>query len=542
MQRYYVWIIVFFALLVRIFALNSYPPSLNWDEVSHGYNAYSILQTGKDEWGEPFPTIFRAYGDYKLPIYIYLTVLSEAIFGINAFAVRLPSVLAGVATVIFSYLLVKKLFRDEKTALLTSFLVAIEPWSFFLSRVALEANVALFLIVSGVYFFIYGLEKKKWWILSAVLLGLSVWTYNSARIFTPLLVVSLIFIYRKSLLNHSQRYTSFLASGIAVLFFVPMFLQLINSSGQARYGWVRILDEGAIAQIEEQRNMSTLNPTLTKLIYNRPVYFTTQVVSNYLSHFSPKFLFFEGGSNYQFNVPGIGLLHLINLPLFYIGIILTLKNIKNKNYQLLLLWLLLAPLAASLTREAPHTLRNIVFLPLPMLFTSLAVIKLFNKKWLPVYLFVVLIFFGLYVNKYIDYTRRYSQSWQYGNKEMVEYVKENYHAYDNIIITKNYGEPHEFILFYWPWNPDEYQNDSELIRFSQSNWYWVDRFDKFYFINEWEVPTSGDLFTTESKITVSCEDKRCLLVTSENNAPDNWNKIKEVNFLDGEKAYEFYEN
>src|SRR4030067_1142826 len=97
------------AAVLRFSAIDRMPSALNWDEISHGFNAYSILQTGKDEWGFTLPTIFRAYGDYKLPVYIYLTVVSELFLGLNAFAVRLPSVLAGIGTVVFTYLLVKEL-------------------------------------------------------------------------------------------------------------------------------------------------------------------------------------------------------------------------------------------------------------------------------------------------------------------------------------------------------------------------------------------------------------------------------------------------
>src|SRR5512146_3517555 len=87
----YLFVIIIAAALLRFINLNAMPPALNWDEVSHGYNAYSILTTGKDEWGVSFPTIFRAYGDYKLPAYIYLTAVSEKFLGVDAFAVRLPS-------------------------------------------------------------------------------------------------------------------------------------------------------------------------------------------------------------------------------------------------------------------------------------------------------------------------------------------------------------------------------------------------------------------------------------------------------------------
>ncbi|KKU47243.1 MAG: hypothetical protein UX67_C0044G0001, partial [Candidatus Woesebacteria bacterium GW2011_GWF2_46_8] len=236
-------LIVLLAIALRFAGIEKVPPALNWDEISHGYNAYSILKTGKDEWGAVLPTIFRAYGDYKLPVYIYLTALSEAIFGLTALAVRLPGVLAGIVTVVFTYFLARKLF-NPKVALLSSLLVAIEPWSLFLSRGAFEANLALALILPGFYFFLKGLKESKYLVLATFLLGLSVWTYNSARIFVPLMIAATKILYWKDLrvLWKKAKVHLFFTSAIAIIFFVPMFWQLIGPAGQARYGKVAIID------------------------------------------------------------------------------------------------------------------------------------------------------------------------------------------------------------------------------------------------------------------------------------------------------------
>ncbi|PIV02180.1 glycosyl transferase, partial [Candidatus Shapirobacteria bacterium CG03_land_8_20_14_0_80_40_19] len=64
MKRAFLILIILLSLFLRIYCLQEVPPSLNWDEISHGYNAYSILKTGKDEWGKTFPLIFQAYGDF----------------------------------------------------------------------------------------------------------------------------------------------------------------------------------------------------------------------------------------------------------------------------------------------------------------------------------------------------------------------------------------------------------------------------------------------------------------------------------------------
>lgn len=555
------FLILGLAAAFRLVLISDVPPSLNWDEVSHGYNAYSILKTGKDEWGESFPAIFRAYGDYKLPVYIYATAIFELFFGLTAFAVRLPSVLAGIATVLFTYLLTKKLF-ERKVAILAAFLVAIEPWSFFLSRVAVEANFSLALITAGVYFFLVAIEKPKYFIPSAVLLGLSVWTYNSARVFVPALLILLAWLYREELAKLFWKEKKLFGTGrvILALFFIPMFWQLINPVGQARYGAVAILDEGKIAQINEARVKSQLPPLGRRLVYNKVTFFTGEVVKNWFSHFSPEFLFLKGGTHYQFSVPDYGLLYAVNLPLFLIGLLWLFKK-KDKRALLVLGWLALAPIPSSLTREAPHVLRSITMLPVPMIMTAVGGVVAWD--WLKgkkhsrnVRYFLVaayIVFLGALMEGYIqnyfgDYKKAYSWSWQYGYKEVVSFVKDKYEEYDTIIVSKKYGEPHEFFLFYgaaanapWSWHPEDYRNDPNLIRFHQSNWYWVDRFDRFYFVNDWEVPKEGhEQWRMESGGEVPLLGKS-LLITSPGNYSPGWQKLKTISFLDGELAFDILE-
>jgi 4-amino-4-deoxy-L-arabinose transferase-like glycosyltransferase len=545
--NYIVLILIFFAaFLLRIWNIHGLPPSLNWDEVSHGYNAYSILSTGKDEWGNVLPVIFRAYGDYKLPVYVYLTALSELVLGVSAVAVRMPSVLSGVITILFTYLLSKRLFKNDKAALYAAFLVALEPWSLFLSRAALEANMALALIVSGIYFFI-SFDKNKYSLpIGIFLLGLSVWTYNSARVFVPILILLTSILYRKDLLKKfgGEKLYALISIVIGIILFVPMFLQLLNTSGQARYENVQIVDDGAIGTIVELRNSSSLPTFANKIFFNKGTFFVSQFSKNYINHFSPKFLYIAGGDNYQFNVQGAGLLYLVGAPFLIIGLWSLFKD-KSKSSKFILIWLLTAPIASSLTREAPHTLRSIVMLPIPMLITAIGFQKFFEKmpkvKWLiPAIFLLVFVSFSDYLNKYMtDYRNNYSWVWQYGNEQMVNLVKSNYNDYEKFVISKKYGEPHEFLLFHWPWPPEKYQNEDK-IRYAQSNWFWVDNFDKFYFVNDWDVPRVGSKFVLESGGEFDCAS--CLLITSEGNAPENWNKVETIYFLDGKIAYEVYEH
>ena len=123
------------SLLVRLYQLDTIPFGLNIDEASMGYNAYSLLETGKDRYGQAFPVIFRSFGSFQAPLYTYLTIPAVLLLGANIFAVHLVSALSGFivvcATFLISYLGLKKNF---KLAILISMVVGFAPWSILFTR------------------------------------------------------------------------------------------------------------------------------------------------------------------------------------------------------------------------------------------------------------------------------------------------------------------------------------------------------------------------------------------------------------------------
>lgn len=537
---------IFFVLIIGLGILlrvvGSVPPSTNWDEVSLGVNAYSILKTGKDEWGKSFPLTFEAFGDYKLPIYIYTLIPFIAVFGLNDFSLRLPSLLSGILSLVFIYLIIKKLTKDNKWALWGMFLLSISPQHIFLSRIALEANLAFGIFLAAFYLFLVGLEKQKLLIVSAFLFGLTAFTYNSARVFIPLFLIGLSFIYRKELLKYKTRLIIPLLI-IGVLFGIAFSMAIFEDSS-SRYYWVSIVDQGAVNYLNESRAKSSLPPFITNLIFNRYIYFITTAFSNYLTHFSPEFLFIKGGSNYQFSLPKHGILYMLELPFLIWGIIAVFRN--KQVFWVLLLWLLLAPIPSAITREAPHALRSIFMLGALQIIVAGGVIGLVNFvttrfKFLKGYLQSIivalfLISLGLFSYQYFYiYPTEYSKAWQYGYKQTYEYLIDNYSMYfkDNnekkIYISKYYGEPHIFYLYYSKYDPALYQNNPSLIRYSQTNWRWVDKLDNINFINDWEV---------KEKLK---DQKDIILVTSPGNYPEGATLKHSINFLDGSKAFDVVE-
>src|SRR3989339_309465 len=169
LQTNFVLILICLLFLgTRLFRISGIPSSVYWDEASIGYNAYSVLTTGKDEWGEFMPLHFRAFGEFKLPVYIYSVTASEFIFGLTPLAVRLPAVIFGLLSIIGLYLLVLKLTSNKLLSLISSFLFAISSWFFIFSRTGYEAVAGLSFFIWATYFGILSFKKKWFFIFSTL--------------------------------------------------------------------------------------------------------------------------------------------------------------------------------------------------------------------------------------------------------------------------------------------------------------------------------------------------------------------------------------
>ena len=199
-------------LATRLYKIDSIPASVYWDEASIGYNAYSVLTTGKDEWGETLPLHFRAFGEFKLPVYVYSVVISEAVFGVNAVAVRLPAVIFGLLSIVGLYFLVLELTKQKSIALLSSFLFSITPWFFIFSRTGYEATAGLAFFIWATYFLIRSVQVKKYLIFSTIFFIASAYSYNSFRILTPI-VLGLGLLYH----SYKKQFVIVLLSGLMLI-------------------------------------------------------------------------------------------------------------------------------------------------------------------------------------------------------------------------------------------------------------------------------------------------------------------------------------
>jgi len=536
--------------LLRFYLLGQFPVSPNWDEISHGYNAYSLLQTGKDEWGTAFPTIFKTFGDYKLPLYIYLTIIPVAIFGLNVFAIRFISALAGTLAIPGIYLLTKALFPDKEfkfkkfgipLSLISSFILTFLSWHFFISRPALEANLALTLIIFGGYFLVKGLQKSGNFIFASLLFGLSIHTYNTARVFVPTLLIAFVLVFWKKIkINRS----SLAALGIIIFFGAIVGYQILSGVGTARYSKLNIITESTAYTLGQQRVESNLPPLIAKLAFNRPLYFANTFIANYFSYFSPTFINQSTGAQVQFAIPQKNLFGLPVVVLFLLGLLYLIKNPKDKQNQFILLWLLLSPVAAALTADPPQALRPNPMIPAVVIIAGLGLIFVTNKLSQllkivvsSVVVLITLLTFAFYLNDYfVTYPKKYSESWQYGYREVYDFLNSQ-KEYSKFFITKRYGEPHIFYLFFNQVSPSVLNDPASTIRFAKSDWFWIDKIGDYYFVNDFDTPTGTaiDKLVLEQGQEISIH--KSLFVTSPDHIPTNANVLKTINFLDGYPAF-----
>lgn len=531
------------AFFLRVYKITSVPPSLNWDEVSIGYNAYSVLKTGKDEWGVRFPLNFKSYGEYKLPGQVYASIPGIAVFGLNELGVRITPVIYGTLTVLFLYLLVQEMFAKKGVSLISAFLLAVSPWHIQLTRASFESSFALFWVVIGIWLFLKGLKKPKWLVFSVFPFAISVYTYNSARGFVPLFILALIIIFRKYFWKFKGWFLS--AGMLFAILMIPLAVQVMSGEASERYKLVSITDEaGLIPRIEERRNGSTLPPVITKLVHNRYTYISFYFTKNYLAHFTPNFLFISGAGHRQHHVQGVGEMYWFQSVFIILGAYYLLKK-KDPGLKVLLPWLFLAFIPVSLTNDSiPNALRTLNAAPIYQIFTAMGIYYVYkgikNKKVfagiMTIAAILFLINFGIYIkNLFVNYPVKYSKDWQYGNKQVVAYIKDNGDKYDLITFSRHYGEPHMFTLFYLGYDPAKFQNDPGLTRFETFDWVRVLRFDKYYF------PDLGDVGTKYEDVIASNPDKKILFIGRKEDFPQDLPRLETIDFLDGGRAFDIVE-
>lgn len=422
-------LILVLATTLRIINLADWPVSFNQDEALNGYEAYSILKTGHDHRGNPWPIFFEGFNDRsdnRLPLYIYTAVPFIALFDLNKFSTRLPSVIFGILTIIAAYFLAKQIFKQQGVALLTCFFVAISPWHIFLSRLGLEViTVPLFFILS-VFFIIKGFEEKgKFLLWAGVSLAALFYTYHVAKIFPFILIIFSLLYFRKKIKEKKKWLI------IGLLFFIMLSLPFL------------IIQFGQWSRIQGRFN----NITILNYRFIWPIVF----IVNILSYFSARFFLLH----YPFIVTFF----------FILGFcLLWLTKERDKGWLILML-ILFSLVPPALVIKNPHSHRSMAIIPFIEIIASFGLWQIIEKikslkiPLAKIYFSLILIFFiflFLNINYLIknDYPYCFLNGfYNYVPKEVVDYVQKNQENYDGVVFTNQMNEPYIFFLFFLKYPP-----------------------------------------------------------------------------------------
>lgn len=467
-------LLTFLGGVLRFWNLTSNPPSLSVDEVSYGYNAYSILKTGKDEYGKFLPLTFKSTGDYKNPVIIYSMVPSSAIFGLNEFSVRFPTALITTLSIPVFFLFFYQLSKRKDISLIGTALVTISPWFLYYSRFASDHAVAMVFVMLGVYFFLKMLEGKLIWApLSALFLVLSMYTYHSERLFVPPLILVLLILNWVKLSQAKVKVSLFLITSFLLV--IPLLYLTIFSSGMSRAGMVFLsqdIDYTRYVILDHLQKGLGENFLLISFWIKR-----------YLNYFQPDFLFFNGLNMTNHGSFGLGVLYLFELPWFVWGIVEIVRG-KVHSARLIVLWIILGLVPASLTNNEQSAGRSLVILPPLVLISATGAIQFFSwlKKFSWIYVLVmILILIQAYLVFTVHFPLQKGEAFMEGTKEAVLYALENKDKYQEIVFDPKrgveYGDvisvPHMYILFYSQYDPAKYQQEVNNFTSSEAH------FDKF---------------------------------------------------------------
>jgi len=539
-KKYLLPLILLLAILLRFSSINSLP-SLNPDEAALGYNAYSLLKTGKDEHGASWPLHFKSFGDFKPGGYVYLDLPFTALLSLTPFATRLPNLILSILAILYLYKLVNLLTKKQDLGLLTALVLTLSPWHIHFSRGAWESSAALSFIIMGIYYFYLYLDSQKVKHLFHFIVPIvtSLYIYHSARLVAPLLVLTLIILNFKTLVSRLPKLI--LPLIFAILITIPVLISFMRSGGTTRLGGVGLTaDYGPTARAEELLNQHGNVKLINRAIHNKRVLYTLSWAEKYFSHYNLNFLFLNGDEVPRSKSPEMGQLYLIELPLLILGIFNLLKSkLFSKDKKIFIFaWLFIAPIASSLTFQAPSALRSLplvvplsilVSLGLYQLLQFLASLKKSNIKKLA---FIVLIFTYTYSLSYfidsyfIHSPQRYPFAWNSAFDKVVPYINENKDNYDNIYLTDTYDQPYILYLYYSKYSPNQIQSQIKLSPPDQFGFSTVRQIDNIHFQNLDDITNLAPNS----------------LIINDSSTIKNFNPVKTINYQNGQPAFKIYLN
>ena len=469
-KPFIILILCILAVFLRLYRLGNVPPSPSLDEVSIGYNAFSIGKTGMDEYKNFFPLQLRAYDDFRPALYIYPVVATVFMFGLSAFSVRFPSAIFSLITLFFIYqtasLLGKKYFKSDTLSIWALALSAVSPWHIYISRLGHEVNLGLTLFTAGAYALMHWVitQKKSGLYWAAVLMALSLYGYQSEKVVLPIFGAIVVTLFWRRLF--ASTLIAIKAFVLFVLFASFAVVLTLSPEGLSRL-------HGTSAIGKDSPNMQNAEVVHAKavisgdkvgaLLSSKYVTAATIIVNNYVSHFSPRWLF-TGERRESHKVPDMGLFAWWTGLVIALGLLYAYRVTPRNVFLLLAAWIFTGPIPAAITTQAPHAMRAITMFPPMIIFAAIGIGMLERyiriKSVVGFMCALLLLYQGIHFSHqyFTVFPKEQSDSFQYALGNAIEYLRDESKKYSRVIVT-NEGAGYQsymFFLFYSQYDPSRY--------------------------------------------------------------------------------------
>ena len=457
-------LVISLGVILRVWSFDKLPNGLHWDEQDTGYQAYSLLKTGKDYFGNILPLFPHSLAEYRTPVLIYSTVPSIKLFGLTAFSVRILPVVFGILGIITFGLLVYSSTKNFLLVTLSLVTLSLSVWHIQYSRHAVESIImSLYFLLGLTCFF------RKKYIISALMFGLSMWAYSTAKLFVPIFVVFLILININEILKINKRTLLLSTIIFSLLSILVIGDGIFGKSGQ-RFRELSIFTDPTTAaevnvlrQTQQRASGATgigLSPRLIdKIIYNKPMLWWGTFIKNYASAYSTEFLFIKGDHELRHSPSrdGIGMLYLVEIVPLAIGIYVAFKN---KNWWLIF-WFLFGAVPGALTRtDNPHAARLFIMLPALLYLISLGMKFIYDKFKFAFWFYLL----GLLISSIFTFSYYFSvyrwesaQPFQYGFDQAIKLAVSS-PSYDRIIVDGKQDTLLMAYLFNTKYDPAKFQS------------------------------------------------------------------------------------
>jgi len=395
-QTYLLLIILIIASFFRLYNLsgtNSVPPGLYPDEAINGNNASEALDTGDFK-------VFYPENNGREGLFINIQAVSIKIFGHSPLALRLPSAIIGILTVLGIYLFGATLFNNASIGLLSAFFTAISFWHINFSRIGFRAIMAPFFLVWALYLLILAIRKNNTinkplradnpsWLLSAfagLIYGAGFYSYIAYRA-TPLLIFIIFLVYyfksRASVIARSPRRGNLDVLEVFRIFALFTFISILPLTAYFIQNPQDFI--GHVSQL------SIFNSTSPLKDLGENVFKTAGMFN------------FSGDTNWRHNFAGKPELYWPVGIAFLFGIFYGFKNLLQKTnrchceksatwqslcssfkilhfeFLILISWIIIAAIPVVISNEGiPHALRSLLMIPPVFILAGAGAFKMYE--------------------------------------------------------------------------------------------------------------------------------------------------------------------